>query len=246
MNEDDKRTLIKEVKILKSLDHPSIIKIYDFCEDRKRYYLVIDYCKGGDLFDMLIQKGQLSEKDTTVLIKQLLSLATYCHHNKIAHRDLKPENVHLASDDSVDMITVGTFESACQFDLETLMSEKIGTPYYIAPEVLCKSYGPKCDVWSIGVITYICLFAKAPFDGSSDEDIMNNVKKGYLNLNQNSKQKYVVSDHAIEFLELLLNTDYNQRVSAEKALEHPWLELAIQKIDQDVACKALNNLKNFE
>ena len=81
MSDDDVRTLIKEVKILKSLDHPSIMKIYDFFEDRKRYYLVIDHCKGGDLFDMLFKNGQISEVQTALLIKQLISCIFYCHEN---------------------------------------------------------------------------------------------------------------------------------------------------------------------
>ena len=80
------------------------------------------------------------------------------------------------------MITVATFESARKFETDKMMQEKIGTPYYIAPEVLDKRYGPKCDIWSIGVIAYICLYAKAPFEGTTDDDIMNTVKYGHYSL----------------------------------------------------------------
>jgi calcium-dependent protein kinase len=80
------------------------------------------------------------------------------------------------------MVTINTFESATKFNPEIKLHEKIGTPYYIAPEVLNKFYGPKCDIWSLGVIAYICLYAKAPFEGDTDEKIMKNVKTGRLNL----------------------------------------------------------------
>lgn len=122
------------------------------------------------------------------------------------------------------MVTISTFESATKFSPGTALIEKIGTPYYIAPEVLEKSYGPKCDVWSLGVICYICLYAKAPFEGSNDEEIMESVKEGHLNLTRNSKQSYTVSNQAKDFLKWMLDIDENERPSAEEALGHPWLK----------------------
>lgn len=95
MDEDERRMLFNEINILKELDHPNIVRMYEFFEDAKRYYLVTEICKGGELFDEIIARGKFSEKDAAVLIKQVLSCMLYCHNNNIVHRDLKPENILL-------------------------------------------------------------------------------------------------------------------------------------------------------
>jgi calcium-dependent protein kinase len=95
MDEDEKKMLFNEINNLKDLDHPNILKMYEFFEDEKRYYIVTDICKGGELFDEIVARGKFSEQDASVLMKQVLSCINYCHDNHIVHRDLKPENVLL-------------------------------------------------------------------------------------------------------------------------------------------------------
>jgi len=95
MDEDEKRMFFNEINILKDLDHPNILKMYEFFEDEKRYYIVTDICKGGELFDEILARGKFSEKDASLLMKQVLSCINYCHLNHIVHRDLKPENILL-------------------------------------------------------------------------------------------------------------------------------------------------------
>merc|ERR1719313_2664596 len=158
MDEDEKKMLFNEINNLKDLDHPNILKMYEFFEDEKRYYIVTDICKGGELFDEIVSRGKFTENDAAMLMKQVLSCINYCHKNHIVHRDLKPENV--------------------LFDENKKLDEKLGTPYYIAPEVLAKNYGAKCDIWSCGVITYIVLSGIPPFNGASDQEIMKKVKLG--------------------------------------------------------------------
>ena len=111
-------------------------------------------------------------------MKQVLSCINYCHSNKIVHRDLKPENILLEQNKAFDQIKIIDFGTSLVFDENKKLDEKLGTPYYIAPEVLAKSYGPKCDIWSCGVITYIILSGNPPFNGASDQEIMKKVKKG--------------------------------------------------------------------
>lgn len=125
-------------------------------------------CKGGELFDEILQRGKFSEKDGAVLMKQILSCINYCHKNKIVHRDLKPENILLEQNKEFDQIKIIDFGTSLVYDPNKQLDEKLGTPYYIAPEVLNKNYGEKCDIWSCGVICYILLSGQPPFNGQSD------------------------------------------------------------------------------
>lgn len=102
MDDDEKRMLFNEINILKEIDHPNIVKMYEFFEDEKRYYLVTEICKGGELFDEVLRLGFFSEKNAAVLIKQVLSCVNYCHKNNIVHRDLKPENILLEPTKEMD------------------------------------------------------------------------------------------------------------------------------------------------
>ena len=222
MDEDEKRMFFNEINILKDLDHPNILKMYEFFEDEKRYYIVTDICKGGELFDEIVAKGKFSEKDAAMLINQVLTCINYCHKNNIVHRDLKPENVLLEANKEFDQIKIIDFGTSLVVKDGEKLDEKLGTPYYIAPEVLQKNYGAKCDIWSIGVITYIILSGIPPFNGASDQEIMKKVKLGKFNFNDPVWKS--ISDSCKDFISTLLTLDQNTRPSAEKALEHPWLK----------------------
>ena len=167
-----------EINILRSLDHPNIVKIFEYFEDEKRYYIVQEHIQGGELFDEIIAKGKFNEKDAAVLMKQLLSCISYCHSHNIVHRDLKPENVLLEASKEFDQIKVIDFGTAQVFRKGEHLKETIGTPYYIAPEVLANSHNEKCDIWSAGVILYILLCGYPPFNGENDLAIVESVKLG--------------------------------------------------------------------
>mmetsp|Transcript_24774 Transcript_24774/g.21999 ORF Transcript_24774/g.21999 Transcript_24774/m.21999 type:complete len:169 (+) Transcript_24774:252-758(+) len=168
MDDEEKKMLFNEINILRELDHPNIVKMYEYFEDEKRYYIITEICKGGELFDEIIARGKFTEKDAAVLVKQILSCINYCHKNKIVHRDLKPENVLLEQNKDFDQIKIIDFGTSLVHSENKLLDEKLGTPYYIAPEVLNKKYNEKCDLWSIGVITYILLSGMPPFNGNTD------------------------------------------------------------------------------
>jgi calcium-dependent protein kinase len=241
MDEDEKRMLFNEINILKELDHPNIVKMYEFFEDDKRYYLVQEICKGGELFDEIIARGKFTERDAALLIKQVLSCINYCHQNNIVHRDLKPENILLEQNKAFDQIKIIDFGTSLVYDPSKKLDEKLGTPYYIAPEVLNKKYGNKCDIWSIGVIVYILLCGSPPFSGQTDNDIMKAVRAGKVNFEGKG-----FSPVAIDFMQSLLTYDQEQRPTAEDSLKHKWIaELAQVTVDETVAISALNNLKTF-
>ena len=134
--------MFKEIDNLKKLDHPNILRMYEIFEDHKRYYVVTDICQGGELFDEIVKRKQFNEEDTAVLIRQVLSCINYCHTNNLVHRDLKPENILIESAQELNSIKIIDFASAVKIKIDkenegtSKITERTGTPYYIAPEVL--------------------------------------------------------------------------------------------------------------
>ena len=177
-------------------------------------------------------------------MKQVLSCINYCHKQNIVHRDLKPENILLEANKEFDQIKIIDFGTSLVYSPERNLDEKLGTPYYIAPEVLNKNYNEKCDIWSAGVITYILLSGMPPFNGQSDQDIMNKVRAGQFSFDDRVWQ--TISENAKSFIRSLLTYDVSARPSAETALMHPWLtELANLQVDETRARGALDNLSKF-
>jgi len=224
MDEDEKRMFFNEITVLRDLDHPNILKMYEFFEDEKRYYIVTDICKGGELFDEILARGKFSEKDAAVLMKQVLSCINYCHQNRIVHRDLKPENILLEQNKEFDQIKIIDFGTSLYFKENQKLSEKLGTPYYIAPEVLAKNYNEKCDIWSCGVITFIVLSGIPPFNGATDQEIMKRVKSGKYSFSDPCWKN--VSDQGKDFIAKLLTMKVDKRPSAAECLAHPWIQQA--------------------
>lgn len=149
-----------EIDTLKELDHPNILRIFETFEDDKNYFVVTEFCDGGELFEEIIEWGKFTEEDAAVLMKQILTCVNYCHKRNFVHRDLKPENILLEKDKGFDQMKICDFGTAKIFDEEAgnakaRLKDSVGSPYYIAPEVLAGNYGAKCDIWSCGVIAYI-------------------------------------------------------------------------------------------
>lgn len=128
--------MFSEMNILKNLDHPNIVRLYELYQDQKCYYLITEYCSGGELFDKIKSLTHFTERMAAEYMKQLLSAIFYCHQNKIVHRDLKPENLILESDKKGAPLKVIDFGTSRKFDSNKKMTKRLGTPYYIAPEVL--------------------------------------------------------------------------------------------------------------
>ena len=151
--------------------------------------------------------------------------------NHIVHRDLKPENILLEKNKEMDQIKIIDFGTSLLFDEDNdKLKEKIGTPYYIAPEVLSKKYGTKCDIWSCGVITYIILCGVPPFNGETDKEILKRVKAGEIKFSHPVWKK--ISMNAKEFIQSLLTPDPKKRPSAAQALKHPWIRQQYQKMEK--------------
>jgi|JI10StandDraft_1071094.scaffolds.fasta_scaffold364048_1 calcium-dependent protein kinase len=244
---DDKEMdmLKNEISILKDMDHPNIVKMYEFLEDEKRIYIVTEICKGGELFDEILSRSKFDEKDAAVVMRQLLSAINYCHKKKIVHRDLKPENILLEQDKDLEKLKIVDFGTSQTFDPDRALEEKLGTAYYIAPEVIKKKYNEKCDLWSCGVIMYILLSGEPPFNDpkADNEAIMKKVEKGKYDISKGVWK--AVSAEAKDLIKKLLTYDPADRISAEEALKHPWVKECKVELDAEAANNALSNLRGF-
>lgn len=238
--------LKREMQILQVVDHPNIIKLYDVFEDATYIHVVIEYCEGGELFAKLMQRGKYNELDAAKVLQSILRAVQNLHLNHISHRDLKPENFlfeSLAEDSELKLIDFG-LSSKFGGALGTFhtMESMVGTPYYIAPEVLYgPNYGPECDLWSVGVIMYVLLTGLMPFTGGSQEEIFFKVKSG---LYSKEGAWETLSEQAQDLISKLIVLRPQERITAEGALKHQWVALAGEdhvKVDP----KILKTLRSY-
>jgi len=221
--------LRREVALLKECDHPNIIELVEVHEDQKYLHLITELCTGGELFDRIIEKtqsdeGHFSERDAAKLVLCILDAIAYCHDQKgIVHRDLKPENFLFSSKEEDAVIKIIDFGLSRHDDVKAgIMNTKVGTPYYVAPEVLNREYTKSCDIWSIGVITYILLCGYPPFYGDTDNQIFDSVRTGRFDFP--SPDWDGISESAKDFICSLLKREPSKRLSAAEALKHPWIK----------------------
>ena len=228
LTKEEEKTLIKEINIIKTLDHPNIMKVYEYFNTPECFSIVSELCTGGELFKIL-ENNALSENVGKYVMKQLLSAVAFCHKNGIIHRDLKPENILLEEEEDARKeyftIKVIDFGTAGKKQKGKKYKEVIGTPFYIAPEVLNNNYDEKCDLWSCGVILYVMLCGDPPFYGENDDEIYSEILKGEVKFDQNIWDD--ISEEAKDLIRNLLTKNTKARFSAVQALAHPW----IQKVD---------------
>jgi calcium-dependent protein kinase len=245
MQVENVNVLLREANILKSTDHPNILKIYEVFRDKCNVYFVTELLKGGELFDRIVKKGALSENQAANYMLQMVSAVVHMHSLHIVHRDLKPENILFESrkdDASLKIIDFGTCRN---FIKNSPMQERIGSSYYMAPEVITGNYSEKCDIWSLGVILYILLAGFPPFSGATDREILLNVVRG--NLKFDSKCWANVSPEAIQLIKKMLTTKQVDRPTAAQVFQNHWLQSHAkgEAPDHDLAKKSLANLANF-
>ncbi len=206
LDEETESSLINEINILKSLDHPNIIKIFEYFNTQSKLYIISELCTGGELYGKIKNEKFLSEKVAAHVMKQVFSAVAFCHQNKVIHRDLKPENILIESEKEASKelfhIKIIDFGTSDIINNKKMLTLQIGTPYYIAPEILNNSYNEKCDLWSCGVILYILLCGKPPFFAEDDSEIYTLVKCGKFDLQNGVWEK--ISIEAKELIKSLL------------------------------------------
>ncbi|CAN6306520.1 unnamed protein product [Urochloa humidicola] len=213
----------REVRILSSLSgHSNLVQFYDAFEDEENVYVVMELCKGGELLDRILARGgKYSEEDAKVVIHQILSVASFCHLQGVVHRDLKPENFLFMTKDDNSALKVIDFGLSDFVKPDERLNDIVGSAYYVAPEVLHRSYGTEADMWSIGVIAYILLCGSRPFWARTESGIFRAVLKADPNFDEIPWP--TLSAEAKNFVRRLLNKDYRKRMTAAQALCHPWI-----------------------
>lgn len=218
--------VMNEAKVLKALKHPCIIEVDVVIDTPETLFIVLEHVEGGELFDRVVNSGQLDEPIAKLFFYQMVCAVKYLHDEGITHRDLKPENVLLATDGEETLIKVTDFGLSKFIDSNSLMKTFCGTPNYLAPEILrsagCGSYTQAIDCWSLGVILFICLGGYPPFSDDYKEKSLNEqIIKGCYTFPKSCWGK--VSEEAIDLVRKLLNVDPEKRLTLSDALKHPWL-----------------------
>ncbi|KAG5251654.1 hypothetical protein OIU76_007876 [Salix suchowensis] len=224
----------REVKILRALSgHRHLIKFYDAFEDANNVYIVMELCEGGELLDRILARGgRYTEEDAKAIIVQILCVVAFCHLQGVVHRDLKPENFLFTSgseDADMKLIDFGLSDFIKPDDR---LNDIVGSAYYVAPEVLHRSYCLEADIWSIGVITYILLCGSRPFWARTESGIFRAVLRSDPNYEDLPWPS--VTPEAKDFVKRLLNKDYRKRMTAVQALTHPWLRDDSHPIQLDI------------
>lgn len=243
-NENIRRKIMNEVEIQSKLDHPNITKLYEFYEDQYNLYLVLELCTGGELLDYFSRIGYLTETQTAIYIKQILSALCYLHSMNIVHRDLKLENL-LIEKEKMNVLKIADFGSATEIRKREKLATVIGTINYIAPEVIRKKYDEKCDVWSCGVIMFILLTGSLPFRAANKRDTFEVILKSKVDPGDEKLQ--MVSESAKQLLCRMLDSDSESRITAEGALNSEWIIKSLQpNIRASLLQQTCNNLKSFK
>ena len=239
----DSTEFYNEIEVLKALDHPNIIKLFDSYQDKSYYNMVEEYCSGGDLFDYIQKEKFFTERKAGTIFNQLLSAVNHLHKKRIVHRDLKPENIVLIEAKNKDVfIKLIDFGTSITIKGKNLTQE-LGTIYYIAPEVFMNNYNEKADIWSCGIILYTMLCGHPPFCGNKENTIKSKILHSKLVFP--SKEFKSVSNEAIEYIKHLLSYNPDDRPTAEEALNNKWLLSMICNGNSKLSEYIISNLIKF-
>ncbi|XP_052205750.1 serine/threonine-protein kinase PEPKR2-like isoform X1 [Diospyros lotus] len=209
----------REVEIMQHLSgHPGIVTLKSVYEDAESFYLVMELCPGGRLLDHMAREIWYSEQAAAKIIKELMLIIKYCHDMGVVHRDIKPENILLTTSGRIKLADFGL---AVRVSNGQSLSGVVGSPAYVAPEVLVGNYSEKVDIWAAGVLLHALLVGKLPFQGDSLEAVFEAIKK--VNLDFNTGTWESVSQPARDLIAHLLTRDLSARFTAEEVLSHPWI-----------------------
>ncbi|KAJ7521642.1 hypothetical protein O6H91_19G062400 [Diphasiastrum complanatum] len=182
----------------------------------------MELCEGGELFDRIIARGHYSERAAAIVTRTIVEVVQICHKQGVMHRDLKPENFLFANKKENSPLKAIDFGLSVFFKPGEKFSEIVGSPYYMAPEVLKRNYGPEVDVWSAGVILYILLCGVPPFWAETEQGVAQAILRGSLDFRRDPWPK--VSENAKSLVRQMLNPDPKTRLTAQQVLDHPWLQ----------------------
>lgn len=225
----DMSILRREITIMKAMDHPHIIKLYETFEDNRSIHLAMELCAGGELFDTIIEINHFNEAQAAHVMEHILLAINYMHTQFVCHRDLKPENFLFQKKGGKggvpieeNMLKIIDFGLSCKFKPGVDLKTKAGTPYYVAPQVLNGKYNQACDIWSCGVIMFVLLVGYPPFFGDSDAEVLAKVRLGSFNFVADDWAN--VSNDAKDLIRAMLKLNVSERFTAEQVLSHTWIK----------------------
>ncbi|XP_055995265.1 MAP/microtubule affinity-regulating kinase 3-like isoform X20 [Ostrea edulis] len=224
LNPSSLNKLFREVRIMKNLDHPNIVKLFEVIETEKTLYLVMEYASGGEVFDYLVAHGRMKEKEARAKFRQIVSAVQYCHQKHIVHRDLKAENLLLDGDMN---IKIADFGFSNEFVPGNKLDTFCGSPPYAAPELFQgKKYdGPEVDVWSLGVILYTLVSGSLPFDGQNLKELRERVLRGKYRI------PFYMSTDCENLLKKFLVLNPTKRVCLENIMKDRWINMGYEERD---------------
>ncbi|KAL9266954.1 CDPK-related kinase 4-like protein [Drosera capensis] len=224
----------REVKMLKALSgNAHMLKFYEAFEDAENVYMVMELCEGGELLDRILSRGgRYTEEDAKAIVTQILNAVAFCHFQGIVHRDLKPENFLFTTKEEDSPMKIIDFGLSDFVRPDQRLNDVVGSAYYVAPEVLHRSYNVEADMWSIGVITYILLCGSRPFWARTESGIFRSVLRAEPNFDDAPWP--TISPEAKDFVKRLLNKDHRKRMTAVQALTHPWLRDESRPLPLDI------------
>ncbi|KAF8657998.1 hypothetical protein HU200_059458 [Digitaria exilis] len=215
----------REVAIMRSLpEHANVVRLREAFEDADAVHLVMEVCEGGELFDRIVSRGHYTERAAAAVIRTIMEVVQHCHKHGVMHRDLKPENFLYANTSESSPLKVIDFGLSVCFKPGDRFSEIVGSPYYMAPEVLKRNYGQEIDIWSAGVILYILLCGVPPFWAETDEGIAQAIIRANIDFNREPWPK--VSENAKDLVRKMLDPSAYSRLTAQQVLDHPWIQNA--------------------
>ena len=226
MDSSDLELVRTEIEILKICQHPNIIRLYNVFENADYLYIIMEYCYGGDLFSYLENRHfRVSEKRASNIIHQMATAVYYMHSYGVVHRDLKPENVLMTSTDEDSEIRILDFGLSKILGPYEKCDEPYGTLTYCAPEIIVdEPYSKPVDLWSLGVMTYLMVSGKLPFNAEDENEIARQVVYDEPNYTRNPVWK-TISPECLDFIQKLLVKDQNKRMTIKGVLEHKWIKM---------------------
>jgi calcium/calmodulin-dependent protein kinase I len=240
----DDAAIYDEVAILASLNHPHIVPLIDFFDEKDCYFIVMELMSGGDLFDRIGKKKTYSEADARDLIVKMLKAVAYCHQRKIAHCDMKPKNLLLMSEDNDSFIKLADFGFAARVHAPKSLTKQCGTPFFVAPEILMrKPYDTQSDMWSVGCIVYLLLSGNLPFMGRSQKELFKKIVAGNYDF-ENDEWKDV-SDDAKDLVKKMLQLNPDDRIKSGEAIKHQWLKASRDRLNMVNLQGTSQRLKTF-
>ncbi|CAM9242227.1 unnamed protein product [Ascophyllum nodosum] len=227
--------LYSEVSVMRELDHPHIVRMRQVFYSKRHIYMIMELATGGELFNLVTKNPGdcATEPEIKRMLTNMLSAVGYMHRNGIVHRDLKLENWLMQTPGDITGIKLIDFGLSKHFVQDQTMQQAVGSTYYVAPEVLQGSYGPKCDMWSMGVISYMMVSGAPPFWGNGDAQVRAKIIRGEYEMPDVLFQHLSVD--ARDFISKLLVVNADKRMSADQALAHPWLRRTTRALGSTIA-----------